>query len=671
MIDFGVAKATHQKLTEKTLYTQLGQIVGTLEYMSPEQAVLNQLDVDTRTDVYSLGVVLYELLVGETPLNGKELRSQGLEQILRTIREQEPPRPSLRLSSQGGAAAQTAAYRKTDQSSLSRTLRGDLDWIVMKALEKDRSRRYESASRLAEDLNNYLQGDTVEARPPTIAYRTAKLWKRNRVLVSAASAVVLALSLGFLGMWNRQAELERLLGERDAAIVSWHQSLIERGIEAALQGDLKAAKQISLEARQAKAPEEWTLLILGLAYQFTGDSPQARKLLADAHRLSPDNLGISCALKMAAIGDTGAYTATSAASQEGGFDESLFDLPPSKEFGRYELLFRGWSQVYEDPTEAIKTIDQVIESDRPWPFAQAMMAMCLFHEAYDTGEARYALQALEKIRPFESQTPDSPFILFVRLHCRIAACLFASEEVDLAKLLSEMEELAKAMERFPNGWAADSRFAYYELVDSPRVAEEFKKARNDWWQALRAAVLLRFDESWSLENQRNASSDSPFQAIGDACALAITGESQLAMEIYNSLDGLDALTLVASLEIPLLVGDLGFVESESAYALSTLASGVDTSFNNAIARLRFLSGGSESDLLAEVDGSLTGEVQAHYLIGLRLRALSDNRCFDHFRKCVETKQIWMRQYHFSKTLLMREELEVPNLINRPVGNARQ
>ena len=143
------------------------------------------------------------------------------------------------------------------------------------------------------------------------------------------------------------------------------------------------------------------------------------------------------------------------------------------------------------------------------------------------------------------------------------------------------------------------------------------------------------------------------------------------MEIYNSLDGLDALTLVASLEIPLLVGDLGFVESESAYALSTLASGVDTSFNNAIARLRFLSGGSESDLLAEVDGSLTGEVQAHYLIGLRLRALSDNRCFDHFRKCVETKQIWMRQYHFSKTLLMREELEVPNLINRPVGNARQ
>ena len=153
VIDFGVAKATHQKLTEKTLYTQLGQIVGTLEYMSPEQAVLNQLDVDTRSDVYSLGVILYELLVGVTPLDGKELRGQGLEQMLRSIREKEPPRPSLRLSSQGKAASQTAAYRHTDQSTLSEALRGDLDWIVMKALEKDRTRRYESASRLgSEDL---------------------------------------------------------------------------------------------------------------------------------------------------------------------------------------------------------------------------------------------------------------------------------------------------------------------------------------------------------------------------------------------------------------------------------------------------------------------------------------------------------------------------------------
>lgn len=206
VIDFGVAKATHQKLTEKTLYTQLGQIVGTLEYMSPEQAVLNQLDVDTRTDVYSLGVILYELLVGETPLSSKALRSQGLEQILRTIREQEPPRPSLRLSSQGQAATQTAAYQRTDQKSLSKTLRGDLDWVVMKSLEKDRRRRYDSASRLAEDLNNYLGGEAVEARPPTIGYRLRKNWQRNRILVSSTAAVIVALLLGLVGVLseNRQ-----------------------------------------------------------------------------------------------------------------------------------------------------------------------------------------------------------------------------------------------------------------------------------------------------------------------------------------------------------------------------------------------------------------------------------------------------------------------------------
>lgn len=173
VIDFGVAKATHQKLTEKTLYTQLGQIVGTLEYMSPEQAVLNQLDVDTRTDVYSLVVILYELLVGETPLDGKELRGQGLEQILRTIREKEPPRPSLRLTSQGKAATQTAAYRHTDQSTLSRTPRGDLDWIVMKALEKDRKRRYDSASRLSKILNTIwaARWSKHARRPPFIEFK--------------------------------------------------------------------------------------------------------------------------------------------------------------------------------------------------------------------------------------------------------------------------------------------------------------------------------------------------------------------------------------------------------------------------------------------------------------------------------------------------------------------
>jgi serine/threonine-protein kinase len=211
VIDFGVAKATTQRLTDKTIYTQMGQIVGTLEYMSPEQAVMNELDVDTRSDVYSLGVVLYELLVGETPLNREGLRMQGLDQILHAIRDSDTARPSARLSSQGQAATQTAAYRQTDVSSLRRLLQGDLDWVVMKAIEKDRKRRYDSASRLADDLRSYLQGDSVTARPPTWIYRFTKTWKRNKSTIALAAVMLIALCTVIVTQYRSNQKLNEAL----------------------------------------------------------------------------------------------------------------------------------------------------------------------------------------------------------------------------------------------------------------------------------------------------------------------------------------------------------------------------------------------------------------------------------------------------------------------------
>ena len=149
VIDFGVAKATEQKLTEKTLFTQFGTMVGTLEYMSPEQAEMNQLDIDTRSDIYSLGVLLYELLTGSTPLSSQRMKEAAFAEMLRMIREEEPPRPSTRLSDSGEALASISAQRQTEPAKLSKLVRGELDWIVMKALEKDRNRRYETANGFA------------------------------------------------------------------------------------------------------------------------------------------------------------------------------------------------------------------------------------------------------------------------------------------------------------------------------------------------------------------------------------------------------------------------------------------------------------------------------------------------------------------------------------------
>jgi tetratricopeptide (TPR) repeat protein len=209
VIDFGIAKATGQQLTEHTLVTGFGAVVGTLEYMSPEQAELNQLDIDTRSDIYSLGVLLYELLTGTTPLEKKRLKETALPEVLRLIREEEPPRPSARLSTTAEAPS-VAAHRGLEPKKLSRLLRGELDWIVMKALEKDRGRRYETANGFAADVQRYLANEPVLACPPSAWYRLRKFVRRHQagLLTTVALLLVVLMAGGGIGsvLWERAAQ---------------------------------------------------------------------------------------------------------------------------------------------------------------------------------------------------------------------------------------------------------------------------------------------------------------------------------------------------------------------------------------------------------------------------------------------------------------------------------
>ena len=221
VIDFGVAKAIDQKLTEKTLFTRLGMVVGTFEYMSPEQAETGAQAVDTRSDIYSMGVLLYELLTGNTPLESSRLRKLPLSEVLRLIREESPPKPSRRLATPDGAGS-TAAARGIESSRLIRNVRGDLDWIVMKSLEKEPARRYETASSLARDIERYLAGEAVEAGPPTARYRLRKLASKHRAALAVATGFVAVLiAATVISLWaafraNRAEASARL--DRDEAL---------------------------------------------------------------------------------------------------------------------------------------------------------------------------------------------------------------------------------------------------------------------------------------------------------------------------------------------------------------------------------------------------------------------------------------------------------------------
>jgi tetratricopeptide (TPR) repeat protein/tRNA A-37 threonylcarbamoyl transferase component Bud32 len=300
VIDFGVAKAISQPLTERTLVTEQGQFVGTPEYMSPEQAEMTGQDVDTRSDIYSLGVVLYELLTGALPFDPKVLREGGLDHIRRVIREEEPKTPSTRLSTiPGEESTKVAQLRHTDARTLGRKLHGDLDWITLKAMEKDQTRRYQTAQALAEDIERHLNDEPVAAGPPGTLYRMKKCIRRHQALTTGLAAVLLVLLAGIAGIVvfaikaDRQTRIAKavttFLGEDLLGAVALQQAMSE---EVTVRSILDAASE-RLKGKFADKPlvEASIRQYLGQTYIELGDYRQAGPYLQRAYDLHRRQLG--------------------------------------------------------------------------------------------------------------------------------------------------------------------------------------------------------------------------------------------------------------------------------------------------------------------------------------------------------------------------------------------
>lgn len=305
IIDFGVAKATARPLTDQAVFTEFGQLIGTPEYMSPEQVEMSGLDIDTRTDIYSLGVLLYELLVGVLPFKSKDLRSGSYDEIRRRVREVEPPKPSTRLSTGESDTAEAAQNRRTDLPALVKQMKGELDWITMKAMAKDRTHRYASASELAADIGRYLRHEPVQAGPLGVTYRLRKFIRRHRVGVVAGTLVFIALIAGIAGTTIgllRARKAESIAQKEAAKATAINDFLLDTlGSANPVEGKsrdvtvLEALKSATDKIDQAfpdqPSVEGEVRAIIGVTYLRLGRYEEAEKLLRAALKILEGSLG--------------------------------------------------------------------------------------------------------------------------------------------------------------------------------------------------------------------------------------------------------------------------------------------------------------------------------------------------------------------------------------------
>lgn len=447
VIDFGVAKATNQRLTERTVFTERGVFVGTPEYMSPEQAESTGTEVDTTTDVYSLGVLVYELLTGALPLDREELRRGGWEAMQRRIRELDPPRPSVRVAGLGETSAQFASNRGASVTGLRRQLRGDLDWIVMKAIERDRNRRYSSAAELAADVGRYLKHEAVLAGPPSTVYRLKKYARRHRAALAVAGVVFASLSVALIQSNRQRIVAERARDESEAVTQFLVQMLgaADPRIQgrAAPVGEIldRAANEIEGKFHRQPLVKAGLSAAIGTAYSALGDFSSARNHLDAAIRIWERELGAENRKTLLAMNELAVVD-----EKEGRYAEA-------ESLGAWVLGVQRRTLGNEHP----ETLESMANLAAVWSdLGRREEAMALTREALDgllrvSGEEnRKTLETMHNMANFYREagqlaTAESLHIRVLSIQQRI----LAPDQQELLGSMNSLAVLYVEMKRFP------------------------------------------------------------------------------------------------------------------------------------------------------------------------------------------------------------------------------
>ena len=387
VIDFGVAKAINQPLTERTIYTCLNQIIGTTLYMSPEQAELSRYGVDTRTDVYALGVLLYELLTGTTPFDRDRLNLAGFDEIRRIIREEEPPKPSTRVSTLGQTATDISSRRDIEPQRLSLLIRGDLDWIVMKSLEKDRSRRYESASRFASDIENYLNDRVVEARRPSLPYKLQKFWRRNRLVATFTLVLACVLVSGVsVTLWQLRVRAVLTDQLRDRSL--------DEVLELVVQGDHPSARTAiqQFETTYGKADPGDRLGMYRNLLGLTGAETERKDALIELERL---HLKKRDSLSNAMLATC--YIMTSQEWDYWSVVSGLYSAPVDEnDFA--ECLMRGSALTFANADAASQDLAAAVDLKPSSGIARILHARALYWRSSNCMDAKHRLKLATRAR---------------------------------------------------------------------------------------------------------------------------------------------------------------------------------------------------------------------------------------------------------------------------------